>query len=341
MTRSKKSLAAALGIALVLGGLAAGPADARRGGSFGSRGARTYSAPRSSYVSPTTPGPVQRSMTSPSSPSQPGVAPSYAPAFGQRPGGGFFRGAGGGFLGGLLAGGLIGGLMGHGFGGGWGGMGGGGGLTILIQLLILGGIVWLVVGFFRRRQTAPDTGWQAPQAQGFGPFGGFGAPQQPAYPQSGFGQPGFGQPGFGQPGPGSGPALEIPITQADRDAFERLLLEIQDAFGHEDYGRLRDRTTPEAMSYLSEELSQNATHNRRNDVTGTRLIQADITEAWREGSTEYATAALRYESTDVMRDRASGAVLEGDPNRPTETTEFWTFSRQDGGVWKLSAIQDA
>mgnify|MGYP000045802681 CR=1 FL=1 len=133
----------------------------------------------------------------------------------------------------------------------------------------------------------------------------------------------------------------VDFTQADRDAFERLLGEIQTAFGAEDYGALRSRTTPEVMSYLSEELSQNATQGRRNQVTGTRLLQADVGEAWREDGVDYATAALRYESIDVMTDRASGAVLEGDPNTPTQTTELWTFTRQAGLPWKLSAIQEA
>ena len=37
-------------------------------------------------------------------------------------------------------------------------------------------------------------------------------------------------------------------------------------------------------------------------------VLADV-EAWREDGDDYATAALRYESIDVMTDRASGAVL--------------------------------
>ncbi len=53
---------------------------------------------------------------------------------------------------------------------------------------------------------------------------------------------------------------------------------------------------------------------------------------------------MRYSSIDVMRDRATGAVLEGDPNAATETTEIWTFVRDREGPWgprwKLSAIQD-
>ena len=40
-------------------------------------------------------------------------------------------------------------------------------------------------------------------------------------------------------------------------------------------------------------------------------------------------------------DRESGAVVEGDPNAVTETTELWTFVRNPGQAWKLSAIQEA
>ena len=56
---------------------------------------------------------------------------------------------------------------------------------------------------------------------------------------------------------------------------------------------------------------------------------------------DYATAALRYSSRDWMVDRESGAVVEGDPNAVTETTELWTFVRHPNEGWKLSAIQDA
>jgi predicted lipid-binding transport protein (Tim44 family) len=339
MTRLRSKFTAALGIALAIGMLAAQPANARRGGSFGSRGARTYSQPRYTTTAPGYVPPVQRSMTAPGAapggayaprPGMPGYA-GYQPGYANR---GF---SGGSFLGGLVAGGLIGGLMGHGFGGGWGGSGWGGGgggfLTIIVQLIILFFIISLVSRLFFRRRAAS-----------FSPF----EPQQPAF--GGPGGPGFGG-GFGGGGfggspaaapyvPTTGPAWEIPVTPQDQQAFETLLKEIQDAFAREDYGALRERCTPEVVSYLSEELSENATHGRRNEVTGTRLLQADVGEAWREGDTDYATAAMRYESIDLMRDRTTGAVLSGDPNRPTETTELWTFSRHTGGPWKLSAIQE-
>jgi predicted lipid-binding transport protein (Tim44 family) len=136
------------------------------------------------------------------------------------------------------------------------------------------------------------------------------------------------------------PGDEIGVTGRDLDAFERLLHEIQAAFAAEDYAGLRALCTPEIVSYLSEELSQNATRGVRNDVADVKLLQGDLAEAWREGSEEYATVAMRYESVDVMRDRETGETVEGSET-PTVTTEVWTFVRPVGGDWKLSAIQDA
>jgi predicted lipid-binding transport protein (Tim44 family) len=343
MTRLRSKLGAAFGIALALSAMVAEPADARRGGSFGSRGARTYSQPASTSTSPGYVPPVQRSMTPPGAAGvQPGGAYAPRPGMPGYAGGGAFgasRPFGGGFLGGLVAGGLIGGLMGHGFGGGWGGGYGGGGfgggmgiLTILIQLAVLFFVGSFLLRLFRRRSgpafASPFEAQPSPYGGGFGGAmggGGSGFGAAPAAPYV----------------PTTGPAWEIPITAQDQAAFETLLKEVQDAFGREDYAGLRARCTPEIMGYLAEELSDNATHGKKNEVTGTHLLQADVGEAWREGDVDYATAAMRYESIDLMRDRTSGAVLSGDPNTPSQTTELWTFARHLGGDWKLSAIQEA
>ena len=314
-------------VLLVSLNLVSGTADARRGGSFGSRGARTYSAPRSTNLSPGYVAPVQRSMTpgrpdGPSSAYRP--APSYAPQYSPVRRGGIFGGFGGGLLTGLVTGGLIGGLMGHGWGGG--GFGGGGGmLPLLLQFALVGGAIWFAMKLFRGRTQDP----QAPQ------FG-----QSP--PVSGS-SPAFGWSGAAQSQASiADPQDNIPINAADQAAFERLLIEVQNAFGAEDYARLREVTTPEVMSFLAEELSQNATQGRRNEVTGTRLIDAEVSEAWHESDSDFATIAMVYESIDIMRDRTTHAVVEGDPNTPTRTTELWTFVRQTGAPagWKLSAIQE-
>jgi len=101
-------------LALSLSGLAATGADARRGGSFGSRGSRTYVAPRSTFGSPGTVAPVERSMTPRSQTHAGNAYPNYRQNQPFAPAGRRFGGFGGGLIGGLLAGGLI----GHFFGGG-------------------------------------------------------------------------------------------------------------------------------------------------------------------------------------------------------------------------------
>ncbi|WP_091741997.1 TIM44-like domain-containing protein [Phenylobacterium immobile] len=344
MNRVTNKITSAIGISLVVALLAAGPADARRAGSFGSRGARTYQAPPPTRTAPDQTAPVQRSMTAPpSKAAQPGQPTPAAGAQAQAPRrGGFLGGMGGGILGGLVAGGLIGMLMGHGFGG-MAGMS-----NMLMQLAIIGLGAWLLMTLYRRFRSKP-----ALANAGAGPSYG---QREANYAQRETSSPDRGSVPFGgsfqrqeqtsttyAPYESEAEAThEIGLTQADRDAFERLLGEVQDAFAREDYAALRERTTPEIMSYLSEELSQNATQGRRNAVADTRLLQADIAEAWGEAGADYATAAMRYESIDVMRDRQTGAVLSGDPERPTETVELWTFVRGRGASdWKLSAIQEA
>ncbi len=333
MKRAGAKLTSVLGVSLVLALMASGPADARRGGSFGSRGMRTYQAPPPTRTAPQQTAPVQRSMTQPPKATQP--APAAATAAGQPARrGGFLGGMGGGLLGGLVAGGLIGMMLGNGFGGMGAGL-----ANTLMQVALIGGGIWLVTALLRRRRAGAAFAGAAagPARAAYVPHGG-GFDSGPARASGGF-QAREAPPPAYEPQPEA--SHDIGLMQSDRDTFERLLGEIQDAFGREDYGALRERTTPEIMSFLSEELSQNAVQGRRNQVSGTRLLQADVAEAWREAGADYATAALRYESIDVMRERQSGAVLEGDPDSPTETTELWTFVRRAGDDWKLSAIQEA
>ncbi|WP_340644612.1 hypothetical protein, partial [Phenylobacterium sp.] len=75
MRSAATKLTSMLGVTLVLALMAAEPAEARRGGSFGSRGARTYAAPPPTATAPRATAPIQRSMT----PDRPG-ATAQAPA---------------------------------------------------------------------------------------------------------------------------------------------------------------------------------------------------------------------------------------------------------------------
>ncbi|EJC83936.1 hypothetical protein Rleg4DRAFT_6298 [Rhizobium leguminosarum bv. trifolii WSM2297] len=308
-------------------------AEARRAGSFGfgSRGTRTFQAPPVTRTAPAPVAPIERSMT----PRPQTTAPATAqqPFGTQRPG--LFGGFGRSMIGGLIAGGLLGMLLGHGFGGGFGFLG------MLLQIALIGGAIMLAMRYFANRrqpsygaggQSRPfgqSNGGQSSGAQSFG--------MSPAN-NSSFRIPAIGSGFGGQPG-GNRPTDEIGLAQADLDQFEKLLTSVQTAYGAEDYGTLRRLTTPEAMSYLAEELGENATNGVRNRVSDVKLLQGDIAEAWREDGQEYATLAMRYSSIDAMVERDSGRVVSGDDHRPSESTEVWTFVRKPGADWKLAAIQ--
>jgi predicted lipid-binding transport protein (Tim44 family) len=70
-----------------------------------------------------------------------------------------------------------------------------------------------------------------------------------------------------------------------------------------------------------------------------KLLQGDLAEAWREDPTDYATVAMRYAITEQVIERASGKAVAGEPEKTEEVTEVWTFCRDKGASWKLSAIQ--
>ncbi len=351
---------AAIGMAVSL--TAVDFAEARRAGggsSFGSRGTRTFAAPPTTNTAPGAAGGINRSMT----PNTQQNAASPANGMGaqaaqqqRRPG--MFGGMFGGILGGLALGGLFGMLMGGGFGGMAGFFG------MLLQIALIAGLAMLAFRFFARRQQQQAAG-PAGNSRAYGSGGngsggngndGFGQGQNNAYQapqqnQGGFQIPKIGA-GAGAAGFGAGQQAaalrqagqdtdEIGITNRDLSQFEKLLTEVQGAYADENYAKLRDLTTPEAMSYLAEELGENATNGVKNEVRDVTLLQGDLAESWRENGQEYATVAMRYSSIDFLRDRNTGEVAEGDPNAVTETVEVWTFVRKPANDWKLSAIQSA
>jgi predicted lipid-binding transport protein (Tim44 family) len=302
-----KGIAIVLALSLPLVA-AVSTADARVGGglSSGSRGGRTFSAPPPTSTAPNAAQPFNRTITQPS------------PGIGTPAGGGFFNRPGMGLFGGLAAGFLGAGLLGMLFGGGL--FGGIGGLSSIIGLLLQIGLIVLLVRFAM-------SWWQRRQETAAAFAGGASGPGARANFQSAM--------GFGL-GSGSAPPLEI--LPADYEAFERLLGEIQAAWSNEDVARLNTLATPECVSYFARDIEQNKARNVINKVTGTKLLQGDLAEAWREGNTEYASVAMRYSLVDTYVDRTTGRVVEGS-GQPEQVTEVWTFLRPRGGSWELSAIQ--
>ena len=309
-----KTIAVVLALALPTA-LAISSADARVGGGFssGSRGSRTYSAPPPTTTAPGSTSQFNRTYT------QPGAGMnSAAPARG-----GLF-GRGGGFLGGLAAGFLGAGLLGMLFGGGlFGGLGGLSSiLGLIIQIVLVVFVVRLAMSWWQRRHT--------PQAAYASADAGAGSGPQTNH-RSGLGG-GLGGFGFGAN------TAPLEIKPDDYEAFERLLGDVQAAWSNEDVAKLHTLATPEMVSYFEQDLAQNRARNAVNKVTNVKLLQGDLAEAWREGETDYASVAMRFSLVDKTLERGTGRLVAGS-DTPTEATEVWTFARQRGGNWELSANQ--
>jgi predicted lipid-binding transport protein (Tim44 family) len=284
----------------------AGSSYGGRPSSFGSRGVRSWDNNGAQ--------PLNRSLA-PQTPSRPNVAPGMpAPAYG----GSFFQRHT--FLTGL-AGGLFGSwLFGHaasaeGVGGGAGSMFG-----TLLWLAIIGLLIWFAVRLFRGR--ASSNGWLGMRSAGFGPRSA-GAAAAPASRFRG---------------------RDVNVGDADLQAFQQIHAAIQEAWSTGDLGSMRRLMTPEMLSYFSEELSRNTSRGLHNIIGNVQLVKGELTEAWEEGDLQYATAALRWRAIDYVQRLGApagdrNALVSGDPRTPGEFEEVWTFVRQRGGNWLLSAIQ--
>jgi predicted lipid-binding transport protein (Tim44 family) len=312
MAMRQKTLIFTLAALVAFGWSADSFARSGAGGSIGSRGERTYSAPPPPATAPRQAAPIERSMTSPS----PGMA-QKAGSTGMNAGGFMSGGFGRGLLGGLVGAGLIGLLLGNGLGGGLGGLSSILGLVLQIGLLFL--LFKFVMGFLRRRQPAHQgAAFDGAAAQGPTGVGGFA-------------------------GSGGGPKpVKLEIGPADFNVFEQRLGLIQTAYGAEDMAALRALATPEMASYFAAEIEETAKKGQVNKISDVSLLQGDLAEAWREPQSEYASVAMRFSLIDTMVDRATGKIVSGDPVKPEVATEIWTFARRPGGAatdWKLSAIQ--
>jgi predicted lipid-binding transport protein (Tim44 family) len=335
MIRFLRPLAAIVGVLGVVTLLAVDASDARPKGSMGSRGSRTQAAPPATPTAPTTARPMERTAT----PAQPGAAARTAAPAGAAAKPGLFSRPGfmGGIMAGMLGAGLLGLLFGQGLFGNLGGLASI--LGLVVQLALIGGVAYLLVRWWKGRSQPQTAMAGVPSGMNLGPAP---TPMEAPKPMQSSSNSGYGaSSASGQPQQQSGqPTDEIGIKPEDYEVFERLLGEVQTSYGKEDITALRARVTPEMMTYLSEELSDNASRGVVAKLSNVKLLQGDLSEAWAEGAVEYATVALRYEIVDTLLDRNTQRIVEGDPTKPAEVVELWTFTRSNrGGNWLLSAIQ--
>jgi predicted lipid-binding transport protein (Tim44 family) len=263
-------------------------AEARRmggGKSFGSKPQYQRSAPAS----------PQRDAAGPAQRQDPQVQGAQAP----RAQG--FLGGGRGMLGGLLMGGLIGSLL---FGGGEG-MGGPG----LLDILLIGGGLFLLFRFLKARRMAAETAGNASYYEAQSPVR-----------------------GGGEIGATSKTAAERNIPQNfDEKEFlsgaKAAYTRLQSSWDKRDLEDIRQFTSSEVW----EELSQQAKEDPNPGYTGIVSLKADLLEVKREGKETVASVLFDVLLREKNKDDSPEAVQE-----------IWHFSQNESqakSFWRLEGIQ--
>jgi predicted lipid-binding transport protein (Tim44 family) len=295
---------------------------ARAGGgrSMGNRGSRSFSAPAS-------PG------SSPSSPNRQAAPPSgFQQSPPQRSGwmSGLMGGIGGFILGGLLGSMLFGG-MGHGLFGGIG----------LLEILLIGGLIYFAVSYMRRRQQpapAASYGYTPPHREDMsswrsGSMGSSTATMDTSEASNDLER-------------GLGHIRQLdhafdPVRFASDTASDAFFT-IQAAWMARDMTSARDLLTPELYEELQKESERLRAEHRINRLENVAVRTVEVTEAWQEGGRDFVTVHILANVLDYTVDETTNQVVEGSRTEPVRFEEYWTFVRAVGpNAWRLSAIQQA
>lgn len=301
MIKSAKSLPVLLAAFFILF-LAVEDSFARAGRSGG--GSFGYRGSRT-YSAPVKQAPTRQQTTQ-----QQGTAPQQQPMAAPRAGGLF-----GGLAGGL-AGGIIGGLLFSSLGHAAMAPGASGGLGIL-DIVLIGAGIFLIMRFFKRRKQSTEEFLGGRKAANSSVPGGLDEGLGDIRRMDGY----FDEEHF--------------MTEAIDIFFN-----VQGAFGRGDIDQLRSVIAPRALETLKAQVEELSARGLVNRIEALAMKDAAITEAWQEKGTDYITLKFTASAMDYLEDR-EGNVVEGSKAEPALFTEYWTFAREIGKDWKLSAIQQA
>ena len=288
-------------------------AEARAGGgrtSTGSRGSRSYSPPASQSAPQ-----AQRPSTPP---------PYQAPP--QSRSGGFFRSMAGG-----IAGGLLGGMLFRSLGFAGGGGGGGGGIG-LFEIILIGGIIYLIYRFLKKKREE-----------------GAGNPYSVNTTYEPIASPPYQQQAVSYETPQNDVAAGIShIRQMDynfdenrfKDSVMDSFFKIQSAWMNRDLTPVGVLLTAQMRQSFQSDIDQLIRDKRTNKLENIAVRNVDIIEAWQESGQDYITTLIYANLLDYTTDDATGQVVSGSKTDPVKFEEYWTFTRPVGSnPWQMSALQ--
>jgi predicted lipid-binding transport protein (Tim44 family) len=235
-----------------------------------------------------------------------------------------------------VMGGMIGGMLFRSLGFGAPGEGGTFGGIGLFDIILIGGILYFLYRFIKRRREEATAGayYQGGQSMGTAT-----PSSQPAYvPSAGNASADDVQQGISHVRQMDAGFDEKIFTDACMDVF----FQIQGAWANRDMSTAKNVLTDEMYGVLSGDAQKLKAEKKINRLDNIAVRSVDITEVWQEAGQDYITVRFLANLLDYTIDESTKQVLSGSRTEPVKFEEYWTFTRPVGkNAWKLSAIQQA
>jgi predicted lipid-binding transport protein (Tim44 family) len=114
---------------------------------------------------------------------------------------------------------------------------------------------------------------------------------------------------------------------------------IQGAWANRDMSSVRDILTDGMFGTLREDAEKLKAKKQINRLENIAVRSVEITELWQEGGEDFITVKFYANLLDYTIDEQTGQVVTGSRTEPVKFNEYWTFTRQVGDhPWRLSAI---
>lgn len=285
----------ALGAAVEMAAPSVAEARVGRGRSVG-RSARPATPPPSQQRSYYNNNNDQRAM-----PQQPQATPNR---------GVFMRGLAGG-----LAGGFLGSMLFSSFAHGAGAGAGGGGIG-LFEIILIAGLGYLGLRWWKSRQT-------------------------PALAQSEASTP-----YAATPMAGTSTFENVPRFRAlepvgiDQDAASDLFFRVQGAWTRRDLSPVAGLLSSDVMTTLGQDIDDLKKRNEINRLENITLRGASVLQSWEEDGQEFSTVRFTANLLDYTVNEKTGEVSAGSDHTPVKFEEDWTFAKAaQADAWQLVGIQ--
>jgi predicted lipid-binding transport protein (Tim44 family) len=125
------------------------------------------------------------------------------------------------------------------------------------------------------------------------------------------------------------------FLEGARVAFEMIVT----AFANADKAGLRPLLIDEVFQQFVTAIDERTAAKETLETRVLRLESSDIVEAEMLGRKAQVTVKLTSQQINVTR-AMDGSIVDGDPEHPSEKTDFWTFARDTGSAdpnWVLVA----